>query len=146
MLFDKVQGNYFALSQRQFSVLVFKWKIRHSSCRVGFDISKQKGHFWKFWKIGFVFFLFVCFYNWYIFQWSTLYTFDTKENFCKLFTDNIFSIVLSVGACTGYRTQKYNNLLFKTSNLQKSTHTANMYLQMFFLHLRHYCLLFIMFF
>jgi len=51
-------------------------------------------------------------------------------------TDNIFSIVLSDGACTGYRTQKYNNLIFKTSNLQKSTNTANMCLQMLFLHLR----------
>lgn len=59
----------------------------------------------------------------------------------------IIFFLLSDGACTGYHTQKYNNLLFKTSNLQKNPHTHSKYVFAdVFLHLRHYCLQYIFFF
>ncbi len=59
-----------------------------------------------------------------------------------LYSSLIIFFLLSAGACTRYHTQKYNNLLFKTSNLQNiHTHSKYVFADVF-LHLRHYCLQF----
>lgn len=103
---------------------------------MGFDISKQRGHFFEFVKIWIWFFFLRLIHLSMVNLWHFWYEWEF------LYSSLIIFFLLSVGACTRYHTQKYNNLLFKTSNLQNiHTHSKYIFADVF-LHLRHYCLRF----